>query len=148
MGNSTHYQDSRPLKGFNDFVGVPWLKGGCDISGADCWGLFVLVSREVYGLVVNEYNGSKASGDELTAIINDETASSRWDRVDIPRPGDAVVMYQRKTGIPRHIGIFVEGSNILHSPDESGKMVSQIHSVRLLNRAFMRLEYYRYDNSI
>jgi len=148
VGNSIPCQDSQRLVTYNDFVGIPWVKGGYTISGADCWGLTILVLREVYDIVVNEYNGSKAFGEELTNIINDETHSNRWDKVDIPVPGDVCVMISKITGKAGHMGVFVGHGSVLHSPDEGGKMVSSIHSVRVLNRAFCRLEYYRYDSSL
>ena len=133
---------------YNEYVGIPWLKGGYDKSGADCWGLTILILRDVHGVIVNEFVGSKACGDELSCIIDGETQSDRWHQTDTPRPGDVVVMYHKTTGRPSHVGLFTGDGNVLHSPDEGGPMVSQIHPVRLLNRIFKRLEYYRYDNSL
>ena len=131
---------------FNDFVGIPWLKGGYDKSGAECWGLVILTLREVLGVHVKEYNGSKACGAELSCIIDGETNSTRWHQIARPQPGSLAVMYDKKTGRPNHVGVFVGNGNILHSPDDGGRNLSQIHPVRLLNRAFKRIEYYRYDN--
>ena len=144
--NSTHCHDFQRSVTFNDYTGIPWVKGGYDVSGADCWGLTILVLRDVYGVVIPEYNGSEASGNELTDIIDGETGSDRWCRVDTPVPGDVCVMISRSTGKACHMGVFVGHGSVLHSPDEGGKMVSSIHPVRILNRAFCRLEYYRYDS--
>ena len=134
------------MTGFNEFVGIPWVKGGYDRSGADCWGLVVLSLRDVCGIIIRENVGSKACDDELTMLIDVERQSNRWHQTARPRPGDVALMYHKKTGIARHVGVFVGNGNILHSPDEGGHMVSQIHPVRILNRAFARIEYYRYDN--
>ena len=138
------------MRAFNEFVGIPWVQGGCSEVGADCWGLLTLVSREVYGVVIAEYEGSKVSGELLTTVINYEMANNRWRETYNPRPGDAVVMFDRVSGKALHVGIFVENGNILHSPDqrENGTGSSAIHPVRVLNRVFKRLEYYRYDHDI
>ena len=146
--NSIHCRDSQRSATFNDFTGVPWVRGGHTVAGADCWGLTIMVLREVYGINVREYNGSQATGEELTEIINNEINSSRWDRIDIPSPGDVCVMVSRITGKSGHMGVFVGHGSVLHSPDEGGKMISSIHPVRVLNRAFCRLEYYRYDTGL
>ena len=124
------------------------MKGGYSVSGADCWGLTILVLLKVYGIDVREYNGSQASGDELTDIISGETCSNRWRRTDTPTPGDVCVMIDKTTNKGGHMGVFVGHGSVLHSPDEGGKMVSSIHPVRLLNRIFCRLEYYRYDTGL
>lgn len=134
----------------NDFVGIPWKQGGNDKHGADCWGLTVLVMREVYGIDIKEYNGSKASGDELTNIIESELASEKWQTPTLPKAGDMVMMYDRGTGLPGHMGVFVDNGNVLHSPDHDGSnsmpRTSAIHPIRLLKNVFRKLEFYRYDN--
>jgi len=110
----------------------------------------VLVMREVYGVDIKEYNGSKASGDVLTAIITEELAKDYWRPPSLPQPGDMCMMYNKASGLPSHMGVFIGDGMVLHSPEPSkpdSATVSQIHPVRILNRAFMKLEYYRYDHN-
>lgn len=111
----------------------------------------MLVLQEVFGIDVKEYNGSKASGDELLAIVQGEIDSDRWGNPFVPKAGDVAVMYSRATGKPGHMGVFVGDGHILHSPehdgDNAGLKTSAIHPVRLLKNIFLRIEFYRYDNS-
>ena len=90
-----------------------------------------------------------AAGDELAGVIAGETGSKRWNTPDIPKAGDVVVMYSKADKMPGHVGVFIGNGSILHSPESvGGNSYSHIHAVRVLNRHFLRLEYYRYyDNS-
>lgn len=135
----------------NDYVGIPWVRGGGDISGADCWGLTVLVIREVYGIDIEQYGGSKASGEELTGIIESELSKDYWQPPSLIKPGDMCMMYSRKSGFPSHMGVFIGDGMVIHSPEPSkpdGVSISQIHPIRVLNRAYLKLEFYRYDHSL
>lgn len=148
MGNSTHYHGSQRSEIFNDFVGIPWVLGGNTKSGADCWGLVSLVSDMVYGVKIKEHIGSCESGSVLNAIITDEMRSNRWVMQHGPAFGNVAVMFDKMSDRPMHVGITIDENYILHSPDHSNKSGSQIHKIKLLNRVFSRIEYYKYDNCI
>ena len=140
------------MNSINDFVGIPWEQGGTTKHGADCWGLTVLVSREIYGIEIKEFNGSVESGDKLTSMINGEIESDRWHESTLPKPGDVAVMYNKSTKRPDHIGLFIGDGKILHAPDSDAnvniKRSSAIHPVRILKNFFNKIEFYRYDNCI
>lgn len=130
-------------------MGIPWVKGGYSKDGADCWGLVIIALRDVCGIQVEELHGCTETGEGLSNVIAGEIASPRWNTPDIPRAGDVVVMYSKGHKMPGHVGVFIGKGSILHSPESlEGNSYSHIHSVRVLSRVFLRLEYYRYhDNS-
>lgn len=41
---------------FDDFLGIPYLRGGSSREGADCWGLVPLVYRETRQIEIPLYN--------------------------------------------------------------------------------------------
>lgn len=139
--------DFQHLEVYNNYVGIPWVKGGYSHSGCDCWGLVLLILDELYDIKINEYVGSKASGDKLTEIIFSEIASNKWKKIDIARKSDVVVMYDKRTKLPNHVGVYIGDDLIIHSPDSGHHKLSQIHNFRILKRVFSKLEYYRYDNN-
>lgn len=146
----TPLTDSQRLEIYNRYVGIPWVKGGNTIAGADCWGLFTLASNDVHGVIVKEYIGSTVTGNELSGIIETQLASENWHESSLPRDGDLAVMYDKGTRRPGHMGMFIGNGLILHSPDHDGSPVklitSSIHPVRLLKNIFHKIEFYRYDN--
>jgi len=136
--------DSPHLETFNNYVGIPWLKGGSTKNGADCWGLTLLVLNKCFGVIVDKYLGSKASNRELAKIINSEINSDSWSEVLTPTPGNVCVMFDRKTKMPLHMGVVVTDEHIIHALDSKRAGVSQIHTITLLNRIFQKLEYYEH----
>ena len=124
----------------NDYVGIPWLKGGNTKQGADCWGLATLVLRDVFGINIKEYANSKATCSELRQIIETESKSNRWRQVKKPSIGDLVV-------VDKHIGVFVGDDRMLHAIERL-QATSQIHRVRTIEKLFGKLSYYAHNSPI
>jgi len=91
-------------------VGIPYIDGGRDKSGLDCFGLILLFARE-FDINLPDYQGT-TRGD--AHIIIDE-----WSKVAIERPlsnlvpGDVLVFGNRTSGVARHLGIYLGGGRIL-----------------------------------
>ena len=96
----------------NNYVGIPWVKGGYSRDGADCWGLFLLVLSEYFNIELDIHKGSKAEDAEFRGLVDLEKNSDRWVLTDKPEPGAAVLMYKHH---PSHIGIYIGENQILHS---------------------------------
>lgn len=130
----------------NDYIGIPWVQGGAGHSGADCWGLVLLVSREVFGVDLGLYEGAMYTGDDLARIIEGEERSDRWELTGEPRQGDVVTIRNRGEEHPSHVGIMVSTNQVLHSLDTSSNGASSVHPLIVLRRMFGRIEIYRYVN--
>ena len=103
---------------------------------------------KVYNVEIKEHLGSCESGSALNAIIDGEMMSTRWAMQSDASPGCVAVMFDKYSRRPLHVGVVVDSRNILHSPDDTNRSGSQIHQIKLLNRVFSKLEYYKYDNGI
>lgn len=126
----------------NELVGIPWVKGGYTIEGADCWGL-VLIACSRLRIPINIYKGSKASGVELSDIIIKESLSDRWEQIKKPEPISICTMTSN-SGKPEHIGLCFDGKNVLHSLGSNGVGSSIITSIKALDRFYHKLEFYKY----
>lgn len=117
------------------------------MRGADCWGLVLMVSREIFGLDLGMHIGARYVGDELAHIIEEEEQSNRWQVVAEPQNGDVVTMRKKVDGPPSHVGIVVGKGLVLHSLDTSANGASSIHPIKTLRRLFGQIEFCRYANN-
>lgn len=124
---------------------VPFLPGGRDMNGYDCWGLFRLVFRELGGPELPMFGEVPAgrSDAEARAVLK-AIKSKVWQKVDTPRRGDGVVMKIHRDGFPgrvaNHVGIMIDDRRMMHAtPDRGVTVVSVSHySVKPLIVGFYR----------
>jgi cell wall-associated NlpC family hydrolase len=102
----------------NDFVGVPYLDRGRGRDGADCWGLIVIVYRELLDIELPSYSDhykmiSERDARDIAQVITAER--SDWQRLwlaDEPDVYDLVLL--NIGGVPCHIGVYAGHRTMLH----------------------------------
>ncbi len=95
------------------YVGIPYVSKGRTYDGCDCWGLLRLVYLEQLGVELPSYaddNADAAEVSETRRVV--EAKRDSWERVAIPRPGDAVLM--KIHGEPVHVGVYIGDGEMLH----------------------------------
>lgn len=109
------------------YVGIPFLDGGRDELGCDCWGIHRLIYRNEKGIELPSYG--EISADDLVAIarkIKDEKDSEVWlDVIGDPRAFDTVLMTGRRVRMVEieskpvradiHIGTYAGDNNVIHA---------------------------------
>lgn len=130
-------------KDLNQYIGIPWVKGGHSLQGADCWGLVLLIQAGVHGVVIQRHKGAKAAGDDLAEIIEGEEGNGVWVECG-PEDGAVVVMDSKITGRPEHVGVYIAGEGVLHSVAATANGHSSIAPLRVILRAFKAVRFYRY----
>lgn len=113
----------------NDYVSppVPFVNGGRDRSGWDCWGLLRVVYAERFGIELESFQGDyDGAFDEAGIQSLFPQATSEWIEVGAPREGDAVWM--SVYGQPCHVGVWLEGPQLLHVLNGSGTRIDRIGS--------------------
>ena len=124
---------------FEGFVGIPWLDGGRTRDGVDCWGLFWLVYKEVFGIELPSYSEDYTTA--LDRIIVRRLVDNKpdyWVRVLYPAVGDGAVMHI--AGRP-HIGVYIGDDLILHIEKNLGAKIENYRSMKMVN---MLDGFYRY----
>ena len=103
----------------NDFIGIPYLAGGRDFKGCDCWGLVTLYYREALGLELPDYKISPEDFKIIDKKISGLWGGSGYKRIDRPVENCLVLMRlgNFRGGI-NHIGIW-KGSKILQAYEKT-----------------------------
>ena len=115
---------SNPARHWTDnFVGLPYVDGGRDRRGCDCWGLVRLVFAERAGIELPGYGDTSAA--DLSAVAREVADGAEKDpwrpvfRHDV-RAFDVVVMAGRfrSGGSHRraavHVGVMADTMRVLH----------------------------------
>lgn len=94
------------------WVGVPFVAGGRDRNGCDCWGLLRLAWLEGRGIALPSYTleYDPLEGAEIERLLRGE--SGAWRRVETPEPWDLVLL--RKAGFACHVGLVLGSDRFLH----------------------------------
>ena len=104
-----------------DYVGIPFVDGGRDRAGCDCWGLVTAIYREVLGIDLPSY-GEISAHDvaRVTRCIRDDSSVAPWLPVaGMARPFDVLVM----RGRPLHVGVMVDHRHVLHIEDATASVI-------------------------
>jgi cell wall-associated NlpC family hydrolase len=96
------------------YINIPYVIGGRDRTGLDCWGLVWLVYREQFGIELPEMPGIMQES-TLRICREMEAHRSDWLPLEATQDGCLVVMSQRRH--PHHVGIWTEadGGLIVHA---------------------------------
>lgn len=104
------------------YLGIPYVHLGRTMQGLDCYGLIILVYKdlgfELIDLTDYEKNWSLKGNDLFI-----ENYQKQWERVDVSRLFD-VVLFRGTKSVTNHAGIFLEGDRFLHCM-EAGVVVGR-----------------------
>ena len=75
---------------FSRYIGLPFKCGGRDQNGLDCWGLVVLLYRELRGIELPACTGYESIDDWRTIRTLIDTACANWTVVETPTMFDVV----------------------------------------------------------
>lgn len=125
------------------YVGLPYLDGGRDRSGLDCWGLVRLFYAEELGVELPSYGDAYSSAEELA-----ETAAAvrrglaRWRPAPRPEPGDVALLWIRRPSLPSHVGVYLGDRRMLHAAEGSDAAIERLDSPFWARRV---AGYYRHE---
>lgn len=114
-----------------EYIGIPFVSGGRDRRGLDCYGLIRLVLMEQYGCklplldgkydnALNFYDTSPLFFQQLP-ILTEKIAG----------PQERALALLEMHQLPCHLGLFCGGESIIHSRAGVGVVVERLDSRRL-----------------
>jgi cell wall-associated NlpC family hydrolase len=117
------------------YIGIPFVSGGRDAAGADCYGLARLVRAEQFGDRLPLLSGDYTDADnfaETEALMRARRPLLAGRRVETPETGDVCVL--RFHGLPTHLGIYAGGGWLLHTLKRTGSVLQRISDPSLAGR--------------
>ena len=117
------------------YIGIPFVSGGRDHGGADCYGLVRLVREERFGDRLPLLSGDYAAADnfaETEALMRAQRPLLAGRPVETPETGDLCVL--RFHGLPVHLGICAGGGRLLHTLKGTGSVLQRISDPHLAGR--------------
>ncbi len=125
-----------------EYLDIPFVSGGRDRRGCDCYGLVRLVLAEHFGkeLPPLDCYQDALHAAQTEAVVDRYQPLLAGTRVEHPAPGDVAVM--RLRGHHCHVGICIAPGVVLHTDRPTGTVAERLCSARLRGR----IEgYYRVD---
>lgn len=116
----------------NGYIGIPYLDGGRDRYGCDCWGLVRLVLKEQYGKALPALSYSPGDKAEIAALIDTTKPLVAAVKIESPEAGDVLLMLVH--GLPNHVGVMVDSHSVLHVTKGTLSRVERIDNVSIRSR--------------
>lgn len=115
-----------------DLIGVPFAIGGRDPSiGLDCVGLLLEVYRRA-GIIMPSVPGGYGDTWGSDWEIIREMERLGWSRITgTVQALDAVLVPDRDSGLPTHVGVLLDESRVLHAHRSCGVVVTPLRALRV-----------------
>ena len=101
----------------NEYIGIPYVFGGRDTDGLDCYGLVKIIYQKEYGETLPDWltdvSDLRVRNEEFTKAIT----SGDFVEMEVPKDGDFVVCY--RTRAAHHMGLYFAGG-VIHCVDGIG----------------------------
>lgn len=124
---------------------IPYVEGGRDLSGCDCWGLVILYYSHVYGFDMPKFEDIyyRSSVDYETTVESIEIEKNKlgiFEEQITPEQGDIVLINAR--GRPLHMGIVLDNTDMVHTDKRHGVVIESYKGAKWVNRivGFYRLK--------
>ena len=117
----------------DDLIGIPFVNGGRERSGSDCWGI-VMLGFSKYGIDVPDFLIS--CFDSLAINENVENQRRYWKRLDVPEEPCLVVL-KVSSKLPMlctHNGVYVGNGMFLHTFKKRNSVLESINHIFWKNR--------------
>jgi cell wall-associated NlpC family hydrolase len=123
-----------PAPWARDYIGIPFVAGGRDRTGCDCWGLVRLVLAERWRLRLPAW--SDADPDDRAAVDAEFARAPErgWRRIDLSSARDGDVALLRVAGAPCHVGVIAGWPWMLHAERGTGAAVDRLDGARWARR--------------
>lgn len=130
----------------NEYVNIPFAEKGRDKKGADCWGLVMIIYKELLGIDLPSYLEYNDTKDKLSisGMIIDQTIKN-WEFIEEGDEQEFDCAVFNISGVPMHVGVVVSPGTMIHCERGRGTWHSEYNIEKQWNN---RLEgFYRHADT-
>ena len=111
----------------SQYVGIPFVDGGRNVLGCDCWGLVKLVYREELGIELPDFEISAFDTEEVIEAM--ESGKKQWRETSLAlEKYDVVAMHigQKHFGMVNHVGVYMGNGMFIHTLQRTASMMNRM----------------------
>ena len=118
---------------YSDLIGIPFVNGGRDLSGCDCWGLTLLAFKK-HGINLIDYRISCFASNLIDLQV--ESDKSAWRKISEPTEPCLMVMRidSDAPDLASHIGTYIRRGRFLHTMIKRNSVIERIDHPYFVNR--------------
>lgn len=107
---------------------IPFVEGGRDDKGCDCWGLVVVFYKNIFNINLPFYGNvfyenEKNYDTTCDEIENIKNTDALFKQIEKPEFGDIIML--RVMGRPLHIGVVLDNKKMIHTNTKSGVVIEK-----------------------
>lgn len=112
---------------------LPYIEGGRTKQGADCWGLVVLLYKELFNITLTEYGDitlpSIKECHQTSKRLQQELVNQKmFYEVSSPEFGDVILL--NVLGEPLHIGFCLDSKTMIHTGRKHGVVIENFTEMK------------------
>ena len=125
------------------YIGLPYLTGGRNKKGLDCWGLMRLIYKEEKGIELPEYPGISAEEAIIKGKVIARDTANDWIPIEKPEDGCGVAMSQKH--VYHHVGVWADadGGKVVHCWEGTKFVVADTRR-NLYLKGFLKIAFFRH----
>ena len=117
---------------YSDLIGIPFVDGGRDLSGMDCYGLAIEVFKR-HNIVLPDYRISCEDASQINQTVNREKQGGRWLRLERPEI-PCVIVLRFNRFVWNHVGVYVGAGKMIHTAKKTGVRIERLDHPYWRNR--------------
>jgi len=111
----------------NQYIGIPFKEHGRDMKGVDCFGLILLIYKELgYNIDDYQYKPGWFKGSYNFFLENYHKYAERIPENEIIMPGNAI-LFSVFDKSPTHIGVYLGNGKFIHCLRKVGVVISKLN---------------------
>lgn len=116
---------------FIKYVGLTYKPSAREDTVVDCWGLIVVLYRDLYGIHLPKYETCSVAkdGQQGTAeFLLQADLYKQCKRVELNEVQEGDLLLLMNAGLPTHIGMIIDHEYMIHCFDKAGSVIESYRS--------------------